>query len=119
MTSPIRSKGNGSRCYVKENGSLVIQASAISVRDTARSRKKETDNIGYYFNKINKKPETVNTLVSHSPATTSTPIDAIGFYMETSLHYAVYRPIITELQAMGHTCSLLVSDKISKSFLDD
>jgi hypothetical protein len=39
--------------------------------------------------------------------------------METSLHYAVYRPIITALQAMGHTCSLLVSDKIPKSFLDE
>jgi hypothetical protein len=39
--------------------------------------------------------------------------------METSLHYAVYRPIITALQAMGHTCSLLVSDKIHASFLDE
>ncbi|EPQ6909442.1 CDP-glycerol glycerophosphotransferase family protein, partial [Citrobacter freundii] len=37
----------------------------------------------------------------------------------TSLHYTVYRPIITALQAMGHSCSLLVSDKIHKSFLDE
>lgn len=81
--------------------------------------KKETDNIGYYFNKINKKPETVNALVSNSLPSTSTHLDAIGFYMETSLHYAVYRPIIRALQAMGHTCSLLVSDKIHKSFLDE
>ncbi|WP_213135253.1 glycosyltransferase [Citrobacter sp. FP75] len=81
--------------------------------------KKDTDNIGYYFNKINKNPDKLNDPVQHPIRLTSTSHDAIGFYMETSLHYAVYRPIITALQGMGHTCSLLVSDKIHKSFLDE
>jgi hypothetical protein len=81
--------------------------------------KKETDNIGYYFNKINKKPEKVNAQANTPLPSACTLTDAIGFYMETSLHYAVYRPIITALQAMGHSCSLLVSDKIHASFLDE
>ncbi|MDM3235804.1 glycosyltransferase [Citrobacter sp. Cf079] len=81
--------------------------------------KKETDNIGYYFNKINKKSDAANALTDAPLPSTAPRTDAIGFYMETSLHYAVYRPIITALQAMGHTCSLLVSDKIHASFLDE
>ncbi|MGO0766085.1 hypothetical protein ACTJKU_41500, partial [Citrobacter freundii] len=64
-------------------------------------------------------PDAVNALTDAPLPSIATRTDAIGFYMETSLHYAVYRPIITELQAMGHTCSLLVSDKIHASFLDE
>lgn len=81
--------------------------------------KKETDNIVFYFNKINKKPIRQSNPVSSQALPVLSNSDRIGFYMETSLHYTVYRPIITALQAMGHTCSLLVSDKIHKSFLDE
>ncbi|WP_196207538.1 glycosyltransferase [Citrobacter sp. Res13-Sevr-PEB04-36] len=81
--------------------------------------KKETDHIGYYFNKINKSPEPQKEATSSQIRPAYTSHNTIGFYMETSLHYAVYQPIITALQAMGHSCSLLVSDRTHKSFLDE
>ncbi|WP_330983796.1 MULTISPECIES: glycosyltransferase [Enterobacterales] len=81
--------------------------------------KKETDNIGYYFNKINKTPASHQDPVAGQSHPAPVCSDIIGFYMETSLHYAVYRPVITALQAMGHTCSLLISDRIQKPFLDE
>ncbi|MDN8598428.1 glycosyltransferase [Citrobacter sp. S2-9] len=110
---PLLREGKWLACYP----SICYQRAGYS--DIA---KKETDNIGYYFNKINKTPashshqqEAAVAQPQPAPARSNT----IGFYMETSLHYAVYRPIITALQAMGHTCSLLVSDKIPKPFLDE
>ncbi len=73
---------------------------------------KETDNIGHYFNKINQSP--VSKKPSASPIT-----DTISFFMETSFHYALYRPIITALQAQGQHCTLLVNDRTYQPFLDE
>lgn len=81
--------------------------------------KKETDNIGYYFNKINQMTADPQPLSSTPSPQNAVYSGTIGFYMETSLHYRVYRPIISALQALGHSCSLLVSDRIHKSFLDE
>ncbi|EFG4927662.1 glycosyltransferase [Escherichia coli] len=71
--------------------------------------KKMTDNIAHYFNKL--------------PAITkpsALPIaDTIGFFMETSFHYALYRPIITALQAQGQGCTLVINDRVFKPFLDE
>ncbi|HDX4086583.1 TPA: glycosyltransferase family 2 protein, partial [Escherichia coli] len=63
--------------------------------------KKATDNINHYFNKLP---------VATKPSTL--PIaDTIGFFMETSFHYALYRPIITALQAQGQSCTLVINDR--------
>lgn len=81
--------------------------------------KKETDNIGFYFNKINKSPASKQIHLAKKTQPILSNNGAIGFYMETSLHYAVYRPIINALQKMGHTCSLLVNNRSNKAFLDE
>lgn len=81
--------------------------------------KKETDNIGFYFNKINKTPASKQIHLAEKTQPILSNNGAIGFYMETSLHYAVYRPIINALQKMGHTCSLLVNNRSNKAFLDE
>lgn len=81
--------------------------------------RKETDNIRFYFNKINKSPANFQTTVSSQPLSVSPQNNTIAFFMETSFHYAVYQPIITALQAMGHPCSLLVNDRTYKPFLDE
>ncbi|MBC8924514.1 glycosyl transferase family 2, partial [Escherichia coli] len=60
-------------------------------------QKKTTDNIARYFNKL-----PVTTKPSALPIA-----DTIGFFMETSFHYALYRPIITALQAQGLSCTLV------------
>ena len=39
--------------------------------------------------------------------------------METSFHYALYRPIITALQAQGQSCTLVINDRVFKPFLDE
>lgn len=39
--------------------------------------------------------------------------------METSFHYALYRPIITALQAQGQGCTLVINDRVFKPFLDE
>ncbi len=71
--------------------------------------KKATDNINHYFNKLP---------VATKPSTL--PIaDTIGFFMETSFHYALYRPIITALQAQGQSCTLVINDRVFKPFLDE
>ncbi|MBJ9260435.1 glycosyltransferase [Citrobacter amalonaticus] len=75
----------------------------------------ETDNIRFYFNKINQSPASVKPV----PQARSQTNDSIAFFMETSFHYTVYRPIITALQAMGHRCLLLVNDRSYKPFLDE
>lgn len=71
--------------------------------------KKTTDNIIHYFNKL-----PVATKPSTLPIT-----DTIGFFMETSFHYALYRPIITALQAQGQICTLVINDRVFKPFLDE
>ncbi|MDD8209597.1 glycosyltransferase [Escherichia coli] len=71
--------------------------------------KKTTDNIAHYFNKLP---------VATKPSTL--PIaDTIGFFMETSFHYTLYRPIITALQAQGQSCTLVINDRVFKPFLDE
>ena len=71
--------------------------------------KKATDNINHYFNKlpVATKPSTLHIA------------DTIGFFMETSFHYALYRPIITALQAQGQSCTLVINDRVFKPFLDE
>ncbi|EFB3349921.1 glycosyltransferase [Escherichia ruysiae] len=71
--------------------------------------KKVTDNISHYFNKL-----PVATKPSALPIA-----DTIGFFMETSFHYALYRPIITALQAQGQGCTLVINDRVFKPFLDE
>ncbi|MCV5403285.1 glycosyl transferase family 2, partial [Escherichia coli] len=34
-------------------------------------------------------------------------------------HYALYRPIITALQAQGQSCTLVINDRVFKQFLDE
>lgn len=71
--------------------------------------KKTTDNIAHYFNRLP---------VATKPSTL--PIaDTIGFFMETSFHYTLYRPIITALQAQGQSCTLVINDRVFKPFLDE
>lgn len=107
---PLLSEGKWLACYP----SISYQRAGYSDIE-----KKETDNIGYYFNKINQPTANPQGSVTVTPPPTCAGNDIIGFYMETSLHYAVYRPIITALQAMGLTCSLVVNDRIHKSFVDE
>ncbi|MCZ9150456.1 glycosyltransferase [Escherichia albertii] len=71
--------------------------------------KKETDNISHYFNKL-----PITTTPSALPIA-----DTIGFFMETSFHYTLYRPIITALQAQGQSCTLVINDRVFKPFLDE
>ncbi len=68
---------------------------------------KMTDNISHYFNKL-----PVSTKPSALPIA-----DTIGFFMETSFHYALYRPIITALQAQGQSCTLVINDRVFKLVL--
>ncbi|WP_341516645.1 glycosyltransferase family 2 protein [Citrobacter gillenii] len=81
--------------------------------------KQETDNIRFYFNKINKAPANFQPVTSAPSQPVNAVDNTIAFFMETSFHYAVYQPIIAALQAMGHPCSLLVNDRIHKPFLDE
>ena len=103
---PLLRDGKWLACYP----SICFQRAGYS--DIERQ---ETDNIRFYFNKINRSPESVKP-IRQSRAQSS---DSIAFFMETSFHYALYRPIITALQAMGHRCSLLVNDRTYKPFLDE
>lgn len=105
---PLMRKGRWLACYP----SLSYQRAGFSDIE-----QQETDNIRFYFNKINRTPAAEPRL--SAPLTASTASDVIGFYMETGLHYAVYKPIILALQAKGQRCALLVSDRIHKSFLDE
>ncbi|MQJ01500.1 glycosyl transferase family 2, partial [Escherichia coli] len=68
------------------------------------TEKKTTDNIAHYFNKL-----PVVTKPSTLPIA-----DTIGFFMETSFHYTLYRPIITALQAQGQSCTLVINDRVFK-----
>lgn len=81
--------------------------------------KKETDNIGFYFNKINTPPAGVQTTVPSQPSSAPVVNNTIAFFMETSFHYALYRPVITALQKRGHACTLLINDRAYKPFLDE
>jgi Putative glycosyl/glycerophosphate transferases involved in teichoic acid biosynthesis TagF/TagB/EpsJ/RodC len=81
--------------------------------------KKETDNIGFYFNKINKSPASVQPARPAQPPSAAATDNLIAFFMETAFHYAIYRPIITALQAKGHVCTLLINDRTYKPFLDE
>lgn len=105
---PLMREGKWLACYP----SLSYQRTGYSDIE-----QQETDNIRFYFNKINRSPAAVQRPSDSLPANATS--DVIGFYMETGLHYAVYKPIILALQAMGQRCSLLVSDRIQKSFLDE
>lgn len=78
--------------------------------------KKETDNIGYYFNKINKMPADTNQI---NKTFTNSVGETIGFFMETAFHYQIYRPIIAALQSQGQRCALLVNDRVAKPLRDD
>ena len=98
-----------SRCCAPTNGWPVTRAFVIRRPGFSDIEKKATDNINHYFNKLP---------VATKPSTL--PIaDTIGFFMETSFHYALYRPIITALQAQGQSCTLVINDRVFKPFLDE
>ncbi|QMJ02407.1 glycosyltransferase family 2 protein [Citrobacter freundii] len=78
--------------------------------------KQETDNIRFYFNKINKSPAQTQKISQAIPNSLG---DTIGFLIETAFHYQIYRPIIAALQARGRRCALLVNDRMPKSLLDE
>lgn len=78
--------------------------------------KQETDNIRYYFNKINQKLSDGDKQFA-APAHNGFS-DTIGFFMETAAHYETYRPIIAELQSQGQPCALLVNDRVEKQWRD-
>lgn len=107
---PLMREGKWLACYP----SLSYQRAGYS--DTEQ---KETDNIRFYFNKINRSPAAVKPTSDAISIAAKPTHEAIGFYMETGLHYAVYKPIILALQSMGQRCVLVISDKIQKSFLDE
>ncbi|WP_288625916.1 glycosyltransferase family 2 protein [uncultured Citrobacter sp.] len=81
--------------------------------------KKVTDNIGFYFNKVNKSPTNHTTLANTPYPRNVAAVNTIGFYLEKASHYTTYRPIIAALQKMGHPCSLLINDRVHKSFMDE
>lgn len=45
--------------------------------------------------------------------------DCIGFFMETSFHYEVYRNIITELVKQKVRCELIINDLIEPEFVNE
>lgn len=81
--------------------------------------KKETDNIRFYFNKINKSPSSVNKINNTNLDGENLLNETIGFYMETAFHYQIYRPIIKILQSQGLRCGLLVNDRVPKGLRDE
>lgn len=77
---------------------------------------KETDNIGFYFNKINQMPADTN---KRNQTLANNVGETIGFFMETAFHYQIYRPIIASLQSQGQRCALLVNDRVAKPLRDE
>ncbi|HFZ8994043.1 TPA: glycosyltransferase [Citrobacter freundii] len=80
---------------------------------------KETDNIRFYFNKINQRNQHSNAILHATRPNENKFFDSIGFYMETSFHYQVYKSIILALQAKGQHCVLLISDRVPKNLLNE
>lgn len=104
---PLLREGKWLACYP----SICYQRAGYS--DIERQ---ETDNIRFYFNKINQHPADV---LKGPQKIVYNASDTIGFFMETAFHYQIYRPIIAALQAQGHPCALLVNDRVAKPLRDD
>ncbi|MEG1711874.1 MAG: glycosyltransferase [Citrobacter sp.] len=104
---PLLSAGKWLACYP----SICYQRMGYSDIEN-----KETDNIRFYFNKINKSPATTKTISQAAPNSVG---ETIGFFMETTFHYQIYRPIIAALQSQGQRCSLLINDRMPKPLRDD
>lgn len=79
---------------------------------------KETDNIHFYFNKINKNHIAEKNKEKQVPISNQLG-KTIGFYMETAFHYQLYKPFIGKLLDAGYRCDLLISDVVPKALLDE
>lgn len=80
--------------------------------------KKETDNIRFYFNKINKNHVVEKKKEQQRPITNQLG-KTIGFYLETAFHYQLYKPMLGYLLDAGYHCDLLISDMVPKALLDE
>lgn len=80
--------------------------------------KKETDNIRFYFNKINKNHVTEKKKEQQQPISNQLG-KTIGFYLETAFHYQLYKPMLSYLLDAGYHCDLLISDMVPKALLDE
>lgn len=107
---PLLREGKWLACYP----SICYQRASYSDIE-----KKETDNIRYYFNKINKSSIDVNRKNDANVVEINSLSETIGFYMETAFHYQIYKPIIDELQSKGLRCGLLVNDRAPKGLRDE
>ncbi|MCT4704609.1 glycosyltransferase [Enterobacteriaceae bacterium H16N7] len=79
---------------------------------------KETDNIRFYFNKINKNHVVEKNKESQLPIGNLLG-KTIGFFMETAFHYQLYKPFINLLLDAGYHCDLLISDMVPVALLDE
>ncbi|HCA7077526.1 TPA: glycosyltransferase [Citrobacter sedlakii] len=104
---PLMSEGKWLACYP----SICYQREGYSDIE-----QKVTDNIRYYFNKINQAPAPSPEPDQTRPNTVG---DTVGFFLETAFHFHLYRPIIAALQARGQRCALLVNDRVPKTLRDE
>ena len=78
---------------------------------------KKTDNIQFYFNRVNKNFKAEELQASQPPIANRLG-NKIGFFVESALHWPLYEPVIRALQDAGHTCELLINDLLPQADLD-
>lgn len=78
--------------------------------------KKQTDNIQYYFTRINKSVRAEQLSASQQPVANRLG-DSIGFFIAAPFHWQVYQPIVRHLLAAGQRCELLINDTLDAGVL--
>lgn len=105
----LQSRGKWLSCYP----SISYQRAGFS--DTEL---KETDNIRFYFNKINKNHMAEKRKARQLPVANRLG-GVIGFYMESAFHYQIYAPMLQALLDAGYACELLISDMVPRALIDE
>ncbi len=78
--------------------------------------KTETDNIQFYFTRINKSLRAEQRSKAQPPVANQLG-ECIGFFIAAPFHWQVYQPIIQHLQAAGQRCQLLINDTVSRELM--
>jgi len=91
--------------------SLCYQRAGYSDIDNA-----ETDNIQFYFSRINKSARAETYIARQQPVANRLG-ESIGFFISTPFHWQVYQPIIQQVLAAGHRCELLINDLVEADLL--
>ncbi|GKX59565.1 glycosyltransferase [Leminorella grimontii] len=102
-----------------EQGKWLACSPSLSYQRAGYSdiEKKESDNVRFYFNRVNKNHRTEKLQASQQPIANLLG-EKIGFYIGNPFHYQLYRTVLPVLQAAGYACDLLLDDAQPPERLD-